>query len=105
MDKHDLRRTVKVMKALSHENRLELLLEIASKHSTEIDSDALPEGCFIADIKELFNIGAPTLSHHLKELANADLITTEKRGKHVVATVNVATLRSVITFLSQATSH
>lgn len=31
---------------------------------------------------------APTISHHLKELSNAELIFTEKRGKFLVARVN-----------------
>jgi ArsR family transcriptional regulator, arsenate/arsenite/antimonite-responsive transcriptional repressor len=35
-----------------------------------------------------FNIGAPTISHHIKELANANLITTEKRGKFLICKVN-----------------
>jgi ArsR family transcriptional regulator, arsenate/arsenite/antimonite-responsive transcriptional repressor len=39
------------------------------------------------------NIGAPTRSHHLKELADADLITNEKVGKFLVGTINVGTLK------------
>jgi uncharacterized membrane protein len=31
------------------------------------------------------NIGAPTISHHLKELSNAGLIETEKSGKFLIA--------------------
>jgi predicted transcriptional regulator len=34
------------------------------------------------------NIGAPTISHHLKELSNAGLIKTEKSGKFLVAHIN-----------------
>ena len=33
-------------------------------------------------------IGAPTVSHHLKELSGAGLIETEKNGKFLVARVN-----------------
>jgi ArsR family transcriptional regulator len=42
---------------------------------------------------EKFNIGAPTISHHLKELTNADLISTERKGKFVVARINQQTLK------------
>ncbi len=42
-----------------------------------------------------FTLTAPTISHHLKELANADLIITEKRGKFLVARVNRDTLAEV----------
>ena len=44
--------------------------------------------CFITDIINKFNIGAPTISHHLKELSNAGLIITEKRGKFLIAKIN-----------------
>ena len=37
-------------------------------------------------------IGAPTMSHHLKELTNADLIVTEKRGKNIIARINEETV-------------
>ncbi len=30
-------------------------------------------------------IGAPTVSHHLKELVNAGLIVTERQGKFLIA--------------------
>ena len=43
----------------------------------------------------LFNLSAPTISHHLKELTNADLITTERKGKYVVARINPETIQEV----------
>ncbi len=73
-----------IMKALSHPNRLELFLEI-SKHDEKGFEDC---ECFITDIAKCLKIGAPTISHHLKELSNAGLITTERRGKFLVAKPN-----------------
>ena len=72
------------MKALSNPNRLELFLEIARYQEKDYkDCD-----CMISDIVSSFNIGAPTISHHLKELTNVGLITTEKKGKYLVARIN-----------------
>ncbi len=88
----------KVMKALSHPNRLELYLEIAKKH--EASYQAENEECYVSDIMCCLNIGAPTISHHLKELANADLIVTERRGKFVIARINAQTLQQVKQALS-----
>ena len=83
----------KILKALSHQKRLELYLEIA-RHN-ESDFEAGECECFICDIMESLNIGAPTVSHHLKELSNADLITTERRGKFLVARAKKDTLDEV----------
>ncbi|MDF2500107.1 MAG: transcriptional regulator, ArsR family [Anaerosporomusa subterranea] len=75
----------KIFKALSNENRLELYLKIAEAHETSFQSGA---ECFVTDIIDCLKIGAPTISHHIKELTNADLITTEKRGKFLICRVN-----------------
>jgi len=34
------------------------------------------------------NIGAPTVSHHVKELVNADLISVERNGKFMTCYLN-----------------
>ena len=81
----------KIMKALSNENRLNLYLEIA-KH---VESDFEEKECTLSDIVKIFGLSPPTISHHLKELANADLIVTEKRGKYLVARINKETLSVV----------
>ncbi len=91
------KKLAKIMKALSNENRLALYLEIA-KHG-ESDFEA-PE-CTISDIVKMFRLSAPTISHHLKELANADLITTEKRGKYLVTRINKETLGEVKQILAE----
>ncbi len=89
----DTKQLAKVMKALSHPNRLELYLEIAKKH--EASYQAENEECYVSDIMSCLNIGAPTISHHLKELTNADLILTERRGKFVIAKINQDTMQQV----------
>ncbi|MBU3914666.1 metalloregulator ArsR/SmtB family transcription factor [bacterium] len=93
----DINKISKVLKALSHPNRLELYLEIVKKHEASFESGG---ECFISDIIGSLNIGAPTISHHLKELANADLITTERKGKFLVARINENTVNEVNSVLS-----
>jgi len=75
----------KVFKALSNPNRLELYLKIIENQETSYKASC---GCLIYDIAETLNIGAPTISHHLKELTNAELIFTERQGKFLLARVN-----------------
>ena len=87
----------KIFKALSNPNRLKLFLEIVKNHETSFQTSG---ECFITDIIGSLNIGAPTISHHLKELANADLISTERKGKFLVAKLNENMLNEVKKVLS-----
>lgn len=87
----------KVLKALSHPNRLELYLEIANKSEARFETG---EECFIGEVIGSLRIGAPTISHHLKELSNAGLITTERRGKYLTVRLNRATIDEVNQILS-----
>lgn len=81
----DTKKMAKIFKALSNPNRLELYLKISEAHEAGFETGG---ECCIADIIGCLNIGAPTISHHIKELTNADLITTEKRGKFLICRIN-----------------
>lgn len=93
----DTKKYSNIMKALSHPNRLELFLEIAKCQEKDYEE----QDCMISEITKCFKIGAPTISHHLKELSNAGLITTEKKGKFLVAKVNKEVLKELGTIFPQ----
>ncbi|WP_429371757.1 ArsR/SmtB family transcription factor [Paenibacillus sp. DS2015] len=81
----DTKKMAKIFKALSNENRLELYLKIAESHEASFEAGG---GLCVAEIVSCLNIGAPTVSHHIKELVNAELVTTEKKGKFLICKVN-----------------
>ena len=58
-------------KALADPNRLRIL--------SIISNDPAAETC-VCDITEPLDLGQPTVSHHLKVLVEAGLLTREKRG-------------------------
>jgi len=87
----DTKKITKIMKALSNPNRFEIFMEILKSNQSSYEQ----EECFVYEIMEKFNIGAPTISHHLKELSNADLISTERRGKYLIARINAITLKEI----------
>lgn len=93
----DIIKLSKILKALSNPNRLELYLEIAKKSEASFKTGG---ECFISDIIGSLNIRAPTISHHLKELSNAELITTERRGKFLVARIDKKMIDEVNSVLS-----
>ncbi len=88
----------RVMKALSNPNRLELYLELLKKCEASFETEH--GECLVSDVICSFKIGAPTISHHLKELADAGLITTERKGKFLVARINEDTIDEVGGMLS-----
>ncbi|BBB89891.1 MAG TPA: metalloregulator ArsR/SmtB family transcription factor [Methylomusa anaerophila] len=90
----DTIRLAKVLKALSHPKRLELFFKIAEKSETGFETDCECE-CFVTDIMNSLKIGAPTISHHIKELENAGLIITDRKGKYLTAKVREETLAEV----------
>ena len=93
----DTKKVAKIFKALSNPNRLELYFKIAETHESSFPTDS---ECFVTDIISSLNIGAPTISHHIKELVNADLISTEKKGKFLICRVNEELIEEVSKLLS-----
>lgn len=81
----DVEKMTKIFKALSNQNRLELYLKIVEASDTGYCNN---NECLVSDIIHFLNIGAPTISHHIKELTNAGLITTEKKGKFLICRAN-----------------
>lgn len=92
----ETKKMAKVFKALSNPNRLELYLQIVRKLETSYKTE---HGCLLCEITESLNIGAPTISHHLKELTNAELIFTEREGKYLVARANKEMVNELNEFL------
>ncbi|MCL6415255.1 helix-turn-helix domain-containing protein [Aestuariirhabdus sp. Z084] len=91
----------KAFKALSNENRLTIYLEILRHREGVLKPDDAC-GCMLADIIQSLNIGAPTISHHMKELINADLIEVSKQGKFIHCRVNPDTQYALEQFFSRS---
>lgn len=76
----------RVFKAMGDPVRLRLLSLIASHEDGE--------AC-VCDLSGVFDLTGPTISHHLKVLREAGLITGERRGTWVYYRVLSDTLRQV----------
>lgn len=101
-DFEDLSTSASRFKALGDPTRLRVILllwrhEIENARGKESGGEIT-----VGDIAELLtgdrNISS-TLSHHLKELRQAGLITLERSGKHKFCHLNHATLKSLAELL------
>jgi ArsR family transcriptional regulator, arsenate/arsenite/antimonite-responsive transcriptional repressor len=90
-------RLAKIFKALSNPNRLRLFEAIRTAERT-----SFKQGCGLRAVAERLSIGAPTVSHHLKELVNAGLVETEKRGKFLHCSIAQHAVDDVSAFFARS---
>jgi ArsR family transcriptional regulator len=87
----------KIFKSLSDPNRIKILELIAKK---SCDKDACDMGMCLNDFAKSLKLTLPTVSHHVKELVNADILKTTKKGKYVYCEINKNAFKDVDEFLN-----
>jgi DNA-binding transcriptional ArsR family regulator len=60
-----------------------------------------PEGYTPSELIERLKIPAPTLSFHLKELANAQLIVSRRQGRNLYYSPNFTRMNALVSFLTE----
>lgn len=80
----------KAANAISDRHRLAILLEVARKGKG-----------VCADFEQLTGLSQPAVSHHVKILVDADVLTYDKCGRQVQLTVNKDMMRHLSLFFSQ----
>ncbi|MXP22046.1 metalloregulator ArsR/SmtB family transcription factor [Gordonia sp. HNM0687] len=83
------------LKALGDPVRLRLLSEVAASPGGE--------AC-VCDISGPFDLSQPTISHHLKVLREAGLVTSERRATWVYYRVNTEALAQLAGLLGELSS-
>jgi ArsR family transcriptional regulator len=77
------KQVTRIAKALSDPRRYLILQQIGLQESLPCSA-----------LNELHDVSAPTISHHLKELGEADLIEVSREGKNAILRINRAVLRA-----------
>jgi ArsR family transcriptional regulator, arsenate/arsenite/antimonite-responsive transcriptional repressor len=104
MKEPDVKRLARVFHALSNPNRLQLFLNLLEESRLDLAKGRVHD-CFLVHILGNLNIGAPTVSHHVKELADAGLIETQRDGKQLVCTVKPDVLEDVAAVFRLSSHH
>lgn len=86
----DLRKVERISKALSDPNRIKILQEIGKKKK---------ECYYCTEIYSIIDLAQPSISHHFKQLVDADLIIAEKEGRSMKYTLNKQVLDEYTQFL------
>lgn len=85
----DAKKAEKISKALSDPNRLTILKEIKK------NKDCL----YCCDLNDMLNLAQPSIAHHLKQLIDTDLVTSDKEGRNVRYALNNEVLDEYISFI------
>jgi len=86
----DDKKVEKISKALSDPYRIKIMQAIRE------EKDWLQ--CQV--IKEMFNLAQSTISHHINQLVEADLLHAEKDGRHARYKINKKGVRDYVSYLN-----
>ncbi len=92
-----------MFKALASPTRLRIFLRVADCCASDEDARCVTSeelGAPVGEIGKGVDVGAPTVSHHLKELQNAGLITCTRRGQQVFCCIDPRTVDLLRGFLN-----
>jgi ArsR family transcriptional regulator len=91
LDRAEAERRAILLKALADPVRLQLLSIISAAPGRE--------AC-VCDMTEAVQVSQPTVSHHLKTLVDAGILTRERRGSWAWFHLEADTLHDIRTYLS-----
>ena len=90
--KENLKKSNKILNAISDENRQKILLVLLD--------NCITGGIRVEDIAKEVNLSRPAVSHHLKLLLDENIVTIEKDGTknyyHITGTKEFMSLKSLI---------
>ena len=97
----DMKQKIKIFKALGNETRFLIFKNgFTGGYTCSIDKKdpkvkVSPHATCVSTIAEHFEFSLPTISKHLKELREADIITMEKKGNKIYIEPNIETIREL----------
>ncbi|MBB6112859.1 ArsR/SmtB family transcription factor [Mucilaginibacter lappiensis] len=87
----DNKKIEKISRALSDANRIAILQEFKKK------KDCL----YCAEVNDMLDLTQPSVSHHLKQLVDAELLLPQKEGRNLKYVLNQQILDDYIACLTE----
>lgn len=91
----ETKNVIAALAALAQDTRLSIFRALVRAHSPKEGMGGLAAG----DIGEELGVAPATLSFHLKELANADLVVARRDGRSIIYKANLFTMSALTDFL------
>ena len=94
----EIDRLARMFKALGNPNRLRLFMNLLDESKLDLAKGRVHD-CFLVKLLGGLDLGAATVSHHVKELSDAGLIHTQREGKQLSCAVDpkgLARLRAAL---------
>jgi ArsR family transcriptional regulator len=86
----DSKRFEKISRALGDPHRLQILQKFKKKN----------DPLYCSEIHDMLDLAQPSVSHHLKQLVDADLLLPEKEGRNLKYNLNEEVINDYIAFLA-----
>jgi DNA-binding transcriptional ArsR family regulator len=87
VSKDNVDRLAKMFRALGNPHRLRLFMNLLEESKLDL-ARGRTHDCFLGKLLGGIDLGAATVSHHVKELSDAGLIQTEREGKQLICSVD-----------------
>jgi ArsR family transcriptional regulator len=87
----DSKKFEKISRALGDPHRLRILEKFRKKCDDPL---------YCSEIHDFLDLAQPSVSHHLKQLVEADLLIPEKEGRNLKYNLNQEVLNDYIAFLT-----
>jgi len=95
----DLTKAAGLFKVLGHPHRLAILLRLCERCGATDAKDEDAVAASVGELSEGLEIAPSTVSHHLKELRQAGIISMERDGQHVQCCPNLEVVKQLRTFI------
>lgn len=96
-------RYIRMFKALSNPHRLRILMKAVTvlSEETTFTCEGRPDTACQRDHAEVYDIAPSTMSHHMKELVYAGLLTMERDGQRTVWGINREGIHALHVFIAE----